>query len=174
MNLGQKIVSALQARQHPTKDGPHYAGTARGFAHKEDAGDLRLVVEVEDFDKYSYLIKNIAVQRSTPHTTESIKSLLAAQAAEIEKRLTYLQENFRLIELDEIAKRAQVRSASPYQSDDGTRYYYEVLLTEGNALTFSRFIRFKGSKSRMAYPSLFSGETLARVINDLAATLRSH
>jgi hypothetical protein len=175
MTLGQKIVDKLTVMRQMESQmsfSMKHTGEDSGYIIAEDMDDIRLRVEIHDFDKYSYLVNTISATRLQPLPPDSpIKVLLQQQAAEIERRIFYLLEDFRLVELDEINGLAQVRSAAPHQKNDET-LYYEMLLRQGNSLVITRFQKDHQSEKRQSIPMHLTEETLERLVDDLAAVLR--
>lgn len=168
MNLGQKLVVELCARP---------AGLNKGspdsrFTHEQNIDGIHLKLEIQDTDKYGFLVRSIALRKESPvPASANLKTLLTHQAAELEKRLTYLLEHFRLLELDESKQTAQVRSHVPYRQD-GTIHYYEVLLSEGDALTFARYRNGGARGQREVEPAYITKEALMRLVSDFAGVLR--
>ena len=130
-----------------------------------------LQVEIEDFDKFSYMVKTISLTCVQAPPNTSLKELLLRQSAEIERRISYLLESFCLVEVDEFNCLAQVRSTMPYRKNED-RLYYEVLLRQGQSLTFARYCKERQSEKREVVPSYLTQETFERLVDDLAATLR--
>lgn len=168
MNLGQKLVAELSARQPwLNKSSPEASCT-----HEQIVDGMRLVVEIQDADKYGFLIREIDAHRAlSALEPQALKPLLLRQAAEIEKRLTYLLEHFRLVELDELNQTAQVRSHAPYRQD-GAVHYYEILLGEGASLKFFRCNNRGARGQREVEPTYITKEALARLVNDFIGILR--
>jgi hypothetical protein len=161
MNLGQHAVEAVKAR----------ARTARAPFVLEEVGDgIHLTLEIQDSDKYGALVRQLSARRDAGRR-QSLTRLLREQAAEIERRLTYLLEDFRLIELDETAGTAQIRSGTPYRDTDAL-HYYEILLAGGNTLTCTRYQKTGKNGGREIEPCYFTEQMLARVCDDIAAVLR--
>jgi hypothetical protein len=175
MTLGQKIVDKLNVMRQMENQmsfSLKHTGEDSGYVIEEDMDNLRLRAELQDFDKYSYLVKAITVSRLQPHQAKTaVKDLLLRQAAEIERRISYLLESFRLVEIDEINGLAQVRSATPHQKND-EKLYYEVLLDHGNRIAFARYQKRSQDKQRECVPSHLTNETFERLTDDLAAVLR--
>jgi hypothetical protein len=160
MNLGESAVEAVRAR----------AVTARTpFVHEEVGDGIHLTIASQDSDKYGVLVREISARRNAapPHPPAK---LLEKQAAEIEKRFTYLLENFRLIELDKSGGRAQIRSGAPY-CETGTLHYYEILLSGGNTLTFTRYQKRGKKGEREIEPCYFTEQVLIRICEDIVAIL---
>lgn len=168
MNLGQKFVVELCARP---------AGLNKGspdgrFTYAQEVDGIHLKLELQDADKYGFLVRSIAARNAVPlPVNHDLKILLTRQAAELEKRLTYLLEHFRLLELDDRNLTAQVRSHVPYRQD-GTIHYYEALLREGSELFFARYHNASQREPREIEPTYVTKEALVRLVNDFIGVLR--
>jgi hypothetical protein len=175
MTLGQRIVDKLNVMRQMENQmsfSMKRTGEDGGYAIDEDVGGIRLRAEIQDFDKYSYLIKSVSATRQQPHPPDTvIKDLLLRQAGEIERRISYLLENFRLVELDEINGIALVRSVAPHQKNE-EKFYYEILLDHGSRLTFTRYRKQRQDKERQSVSSHLTEEIFERLADDLAAVLR--
>ncbi len=175
MNLGRKFVDTLHAMQQ-TKNPKQFSltttGEDSGYVIEQEMDNVGLRVEIEDFDKFSYMVKSISVTRAqTPSPATLVKDVLLRQSGEIERRISYLLESFRMVELDEVNGSAQVRSLTPYRKDD-EMLYYEVLLRGGNSLTFTRYHKQRQADKRNIVLSHLTQETLERLVDDLAAVIR--
>jgi hypothetical protein len=173
MNLGQEFADKLKVFQR-TRDAKQaslkVSGKDGGYLIQEQIDGLDLQIDIEDFDKFSYMVRSISMTHpQTPATP--IKDVLLRQAGEIERQISYLLEGFRLVELDEVNGSAQARSIIPYQQDD-QRLYYEVLLRHGNSLTFTRYRQPLQSGERQIVPSHLTQESFERLVDDLAAVMR--
>ncbi|MDZ7359845.1 MAG: hypothetical protein ONB46_03835 [candidate division KSB1 bacterium] len=168
MKLGQIALEKLNAIRQDKKLPEADQNSASMIEEKNES--FRLCIEIEDFDKFSFVIKTLSVARLQAPPNMSLTELLQRQAGEIERRLSYLQERFRLVELDEFNVLAQVRSAAPYQKN-GERFYYELLLQHGNSVTLTRYRKSATAEKRELVPFHLTPEMLERLVDDLAATL---
>ncbi len=174
MNLGQKLVSKLNAMQeseNPSQISLTPGGEEGGSVITQEMDNIDLRVELDDFDKFSFMVKTISVARPQTPPAMPLKDVLLRQAGEIEKRITYLLESFRLVEFDEVNGSAQIRSISPYKKGD-ERLYYEVLLRGGKSLTFTRYRQPRQAGEREIVPSHLTQETFERLVDDLAAVIQ--
>lgn len=170
MTLGQKITEKLNALR--LTENVTLNRQDSGYVMEEKIDDMRLRLEILDFDKFSYIVKTLEVARlQAPPANVPLQDLLLRQAGEIERRITYLLENFNLLEVDEYNGLAQVRSAAPYQKN-GEKFYYEVLLQHGLGATFSRYLQPHPAGQRELVPCHLTQEMCERLIDDLAATVR--
>jgi hypothetical protein len=166
MKLGQKVLEKLNAIRQVEK--LPEAGQDSGSMIEEKNDSFRLYVEIEDSDKFSFVIKTLSVARLQAPPNMPRTELLLRQAGEIERRISYLLEGFRLVEVDEFNVLAQVRSVTPYQKN-GEMFYYELLLQRGNSVTLTRYR--KSAEKREPVPFHLTPETFERLVDDLAATL---
>lgn len=175
MNLGRRLVDKLNViRQAGNGErlSLQQSGENSGYVIEEKMDGISLRVEIQDFDRFSYMVKSISLTRAlAPPSTTSLKDLLLLQAAEIERRISYLMESFRLVEIDEVNCLAQVRSTKPYRKNEDT-FYYEVLMQHGISLTFSRYRMQHQAKERDVVLSHLTQEILERLVDDLAAVVQ--
>jgi hypothetical protein len=175
MTLGQKLVdrlNALDRLESQKSDLTKPTGEDCRYVIDEEIDGIGVRAEIQDFDKFSYIVKTFTITRpQTQPLRAPVKELLLRQAGEIERRISYLLESFGLIELDEVNSLAQVRSATPHMKEEKT-FYYEVLLRQGHGLTFARYYKERQSEKRQAVPCHLTQETFERLVEDLAATLR--
>lgn len=170
MNPGMKVVAELDKLRHTEYDKSRRP-QGEGWLHEEIVEGVHLKIAIADFDKFGFLVRQItAVRAASLPAGSAVKSLLAQQAAAVGKRITYMLESFHLVELDERAQRAQVRSVTPYR-EDKTIHYYEVLLEQGSALTFSRYAANNGQTGRALETFHVTDDICRRLLNDLAAAL---
>lgn len=89
------------------------------------------------------------------------------------KRVTYLLENLGPLEYDASSNEVLIRSTPPDQTAPGTTKYYEVLLSSHGAGRFSlrRFRNDAANPGRVAVPIQVTHEQLAKLVNDLTATI---
>ncbi len=175
MTLGHKLADKLSVIRQ-AENGERFSltgsGENSGYAITERMDGIDLRIEIEDFDKFSYMVKTISLTCvQAPPPTTSIKELLLRQSAEIERRISYLLESFRLVEVDEFNCLAQVRSATPYRKNED-RLYYEVLLQHGNSVTFTRYRMQRQAEQREVIPSHLTQEIFERLVDDLAAVIQ--
>ncbi len=138
--------------------------------HQED--NLNFQVKFKDVDRYGIVLDYIAISLGEPILdVDEINRRLSQQAEKVQERITYLLENFRLIELDRMNKRAQLRSYPPYEKED-SKFFYEIVLDEGTRIHFQRY---QYSKERKRYEKITSQLTLEifeRLVDDLAFILK--
>lgn len=89
------------------------------------------------------------------------------------KRVTYLLENLGPLEYDASSKEVLIRSTPPDKSAAGTTKYYEVQLSaQGSGrFTLRRFRNDAANPGRVPVPIQVTHEQLAKLVNDLVATI---
>jgi len=109
--------------------------------------------EIEDFDKLGLLILGLAVRSKSPPRLS-----LLQQSDSLVEKVTYLEEDFKLVEHDRDTDTSILRSQLPHRVEN-TLDYYEIVLKGGDQLSFHRysFDRIEGKRQR-------SAANLARII----------
>jgi hypothetical protein len=173
MNSARKLVEKLNVFRQthdPGQAALKISGKDGGYLVKEQLDNIHLQVEIEDFDKFSYMVRSVSMTHSQT-LAAPVKDVLLRQAGEIERQISYLLEGFRLVEVDEVNGTAQIRSITPYKKGD-ERLYYEVLLRGGNSLTFTRYRKQHPTGKRQIVPSHLTQEIFERLVDDLVAVIR--
>ena len=100
-----------------------------------------------------------------------INALLERQADAVKERITFLLEEFRLIELDRQNKRAQLRSYPPFARDD-SRFYFEIVLDEGVMAHLQRYQFNRSARRYQKVTSQLTLETFERLVDEMVGILR--
>jgi len=89
------------------------------------------------------------------------------------QRITYLLETLNPLEFDAQGNEVLIRSNPPDSSQPGQTKYYEVLLSSHGGGTFSlrRYETDRNTGGRIQVPLRLTHEQLAKLVNDLVATL---
>ena len=83
------------------------------------------------------------------------------------ERITYLSENFKLIELDRHNNKVQIRSAPPYHRES-LIYYFEIILDLNRmSLQLQRLAYDSEDRSLEPVPFVISYDLLERLMRDL-------
>jgi hypothetical protein len=128
-------------------------------------------IKYKDIDKYGIVIDYISLSSTVPiMDVELMNKYLEKQADLIQKKITYLLEDFRLIEYDKMNKRVQLRSYPPHKKGD-FKYYYEIVVDEGTKLHFQRYEYDKNERRFEKITSQFTLEIFERLLDDLSALL---
>lgn len=169
MNYGKLILQKLLDE----RDRVIQAKTKEKFnilQHQED--EFHFQIKFKDIDKYGIVLDYISISKSTPvMDVDIINKELEANSNEIQNKITYLLEDFKLIELDRMSKRAQLRSYPPYKEED-SKYFYEIVLDEANRIHFQRYQYSSNSKRYEKITSQFTLEIFTRLVDDLVSILK--
>jgi len=133
---------------------------------------LRAQLEFSDHDRYSVALRQLTVGASGA-TPNDARAYLSATAAEVARRLSFLEEPLAVWELDGGERTAQLRSSPPLREGD-TVTYWEVTLWAGDepGARAARYHWSPGMAERevLIYPATFA--LIARVADGLADALR--
>ncbi|RMF56357.1 MAG: hypothetical protein D6748_13720 [Calditrichaeota bacterium] len=169
MNYGQKIISLIQEE----KARGVYADPKQKYYYlQHEEGDLQFQVRFKDIDKLGIVLDYLSIKKQAPILDVSlINQKLDEQAAAVEKRITFLLEGFKLIELDRQNKRAQLRSYPPHTKEN-SKYYYEIVLDEGTRVHFQRYEYSIPDKRYQKIDSQLTLETFERLLDELSDLLK--
>ena len=96
------------------------------------------------------------------------ESQLRQVGAWLEKRVNYLFEPLAVIELDNVSRTLQMRSASPTRQA-GSIVYFELALSPRSGVTMRRLVKTPGSR-RQCIPATVTREVLLRLCEDLISS----
>jgi len=168
MNYGAKILTRLKAEKKELL-GPSQKNKFSLLNHKE--GGLLFQVKYKDLDKYGIVLDYLSISKDEQiRDAEIINKKLAEQAEALQKTVTYLLEDFRLLELDKMNKRAQLRSYPPHEKKN-SKFYYEIMLDEGIRIHFQRYEYVRDQKRYVKITSQLTLETFERLVDDLSSLL---
>jgi len=115
--------------------------------------------EITQLDKLGLLINHIAITARTPPIS------LERQFDLLKKKITYLEEDFELVEHDRNKEIMILRSTIPQQMEHAINYY-EILLAAGNQLSFRRYEFDKIMGKRRVRPANLATDTFGRLLAD--------
>ena len=169
MSIGKRMTERL--RQLAGGDRTVLDSGAENTLLVQDA-PLRAQVVFSDHDRYSLTLRELTVGVGDA-APDDARAYLSATAAEVARRLGFLEEPLAVWELDGSERVAQLRSSPPQREGD-TVTYWEVTLSAG-AEPAARAVRYHWSpgmaeREVLAYPATFA--LVARMADSLAAALR--
>lgn len=133
-----------------------------------EGAEPHLALTVADYDRYSVTLLNLEVNLPQAEASQDLQHY----AAQVAKRITYLEEPLSLVELATEQNLAQLRSQPPQQEDGSVTYWEALIWTKPQPrATLTRYRWSPGQKEReaVAYPATI---TLAgRMAEDLAGSL---
>jgi len=172
MSLGKQMIEQLRLLAEgktvlqlmPAADAEY-----RRLVTVADGQEARL--EFFDHDRYSVALRALEVGAAA-NVAGDPRAYLSAAAAEVARRLGYLEEPLAVWELDGREGMAQLRSSPPLREGDEVSYW-EVTLTAG-AQPGARAVRYRwapgmAEREVVVYPATFA--LVARMADSLAAAL---
>jgi hypothetical protein len=171
MSIGKQI--AEQLRRLADGDQALLEAAAENTLLVQDA-PLRATLEFSDYDRYSLTLRSLTVGAGNSAMADA-RAYLSATAAEVARRLSFLEEPLAVWELDGGERAAQLRSSPPQREGDIVTYW-EVTLWAGDE-PGARAVRYQWSpgmaeREVLAYPATFA--LVARMADGLAAALRGN
>jgi len=132
---------------------------------------LRATLDFSDQDRYSVALRELAIGFGGAAPADA-RSYLSATAAEVARRLSFLEEPLAVWELDGDERMAQLRSSPPQREGD-TVAYWEVTLWAGDE-PGARAVRYQwapgmAEREVLVYPATFA--LVARMADGLAEAL---
>jgi hypothetical protein len=169
MSIGKQITEQLRR----LADGDQTvleAGTENTLLVRE--APLRATLEFSDHDRYSLTLRALTVGTGNSELDDA-RTYLSATAADVARRLSFLEEPLAVWELDGGERVAQLRSSPPQREGDAVTYW-EVTLWAGDE-PGARAVRYQwlpgmAEREVLAYPATFA--LIARMADGLAAALR--
>ncbi len=143
-------------------------------AHTEAVADGQgLTLEIDLMSVESLGVACEELRLVIPALTSSTIDVLKAWASGLCQRITYLLETLHPLEFDVQNNEALIRSNPPDTTTSGQPRYYEVTLSAHGSGRFSlrRFEADLAQGGRQPVPLRLTHEQLAKLVNDLVATL---
>jgi hypothetical protein len=134
---------------------------------------LRATLAFADQDRYSVALRELTIGVGSTAPADA-RGYLSATAAEVARRLSFLEEPLAVWELDGGERTAQLRSSPPLHEGEAVAYW-EVTLWAGDE-PGARAVRYHWSpgmpeREVLVYPATFA--MIARMADGLADALRS-
>ncbi len=138
----------------------------------DDGNGMELTLLVESVEAVGVACEELRLD--VPALATSTMDVLKRWAAGLCQRVTYLLETLQPLEFDEQAGEVLIRSNPPDSTSfPGHAKYYEVQLASqgGGRFTLRRYLAEHGVPGRSPSPLRLTHEQLAKLVNDLVATL---
>jgi hypothetical protein len=173
MSIGKLLTERLSLLATEGSEAAGLVACEQGVSF-EVAGEAgRAQLWLVDHDRYSVTLRELTVGHNGSGAFDP-RAQLSAHAAEIARRLAFLEEPLAVWELDGTEQLAQLRS-SPPQRDGQEVSYWEVTLRSGAepGATIARYRWTPGMAEReaVAYPATFA--LIARIANGLDEALKT-
>jgi len=158
MTLSRRIAAALDERAR--------AQDATSTVSVDD-GPNRLQLDLTALDSVG--VSFDALEFATTQRPEWSADDLTAWGERIAKRVTYLMEPLKVVEIDAAEGEVQIRSDAPTPRAE-LRGYYEILLGRAGTCRLHRFVFDETTRRRRRASCNLTREVLERLIDDIAAT----
>ncbi len=173
MSLGKQMLHQLRllaTGQEIPEATPATDTAAKRLVERD--GEQMAALEIFDHDRYSVALRAIEVG-GAPLAQADTRAYLSTCAAEMVRRLSYLEEPLAVWELDGGERRAELRSSPPQREGDEVAYW-EVTLWAGEQ-PGARIMRYHWAagmieREVIAYPATFA--LVARMVDSLAESLK--
>lgn len=142
------------------------AGEKNDYEFDDSVSGFEFQIKVADFDKYSFLIKDLCI-RNGADTTELTWDELKTRAQKLTEQITYLPEDLKVVELDEQNSKVQLLSQKP-RTTQSSRSYYEVILQKNRTVHLKRFEFDDDKKLREQVSFQITHDILDNLLLDLA------
>jgi len=159
MSLSKKIAAALDENTRAyvlpctvtVEDSPH-----------------RLTLHLSALDTVGVAFTSF--EFATTSRAEWTSEALNEWGAQLSRRITYLMEPLKVLEIDSGGGEVQIRSQSPTARDD-RRGYYEMRLFRQGMLRMQRFTFDETTRQRSQSPCQLTREVLERLADDIVASM---
>ena len=166
MSIGKLLVERLRQLAGGDRSALADEHTLRVSGQPVDA-----TLEFFDHDRYSVTLRQLAVGSDGPAPADA-RAYLSTTAAEVARRLGFLEEPLAVWELDGGERVAQLRSSPPLREGEEVSYW-EVTLSAGERPN-AQAIRYRWApgmveRETLAYPATFA--LVGRIADALADAL---
>lgn len=132
-----------------------------------DEGPNRITLDLSALDAVGVAFD--ALEFAATDRTEWSSPALNAWGERLAKRVNYLMEPLRVLEIDAGGGEVQIRSASPTPRAE-TRGYYEVRLNRQGTCRLERYVYDEADRQRRRTPCHLTREVVERLADDIAAS----
>jgi hypothetical protein len=130
----------------------------------DPAGAWSVTLDAEAVETIGSQLRRVSVRP----VTATVAAPLREQADRLAREVTGLLEPLRVVEVDDGAAVAQLRSHAPAQRDGATRYY-EVTRHADGTTHLGRYQTRPAEGKRQAIPFSLTHEALAKIVRDFTA-----
>ena len=132
------IESAFQQKDFDSRDSIvrlHHSGS---YVFEWADAEVTVKGDLAQVDSIGFLLNSIEISKSIREKVD-IADYLKAVAETIEKRVNYLMEPLKVIELDSTTNAVQMRSEKP-EIQDGNLSYFEAILKAGKWFGYRNYV----------------------------------
>ncbi|MFQ5674990.1 MAG: hypothetical protein ACE5G1_03765 [bacterium] len=167
MALAKLALKQLQSyckKQHQSAQ-----GKSDKWVFDQAIDDFRIQVKVTDFDRFSFVMESLFVEKLTGEA--GARTLIKKQAEFLKSKLTYLLENIEIFEIDEVNSKAQLRSDKP-ETEQTSLSYYEIVIDGGARITLHRVLFDKLKREKSSTQFHLTNEVIEKAMNDFVMALQ--
>jgi hypothetical protein len=166
MSLGKLMIEQLRLLASAESE---FGGEPHKIVTALDAS-AQATLEIFDHDRFSVTLHTLDIGGAS--FEGDARAYLSARAAEIARRLSYLEEPLAVWELDGGERVAQLRSSPPQREGEEVSYWEITLaagLRPGARMTRYRWAPGMAEREVVAYPATFA--LVGRMVDSLEAAL---
>jgi len=170
------IEKAFQQKDFDSRDSILRLSKQGSYVFEWNSPEINVKGDLSELDSIGILLNSIEVSKNINEEV-NIPEYLKEAAEAIEKRINYLMEPLKIIELDSTTNAVQIRSERP-ESNDGRLSYYELVLKAGkwfgyrNHVSIHRYSQHpEDEPNRQAVPFPITKKQFQKLIDDLTEIL---
>jgi len=172
MPHGETIVNALyEQKELETQLAFEFASqrSKRPYRVEFTDGDVTLNVEVDDFDRFGLLLREVKLTCGRKHSGAEKRRRFSNQVSRLVNEVTYLSGHFELIEQDQAEMVAVLRTVP--MRNGGARFY-EAELRSGGQVVLSHYDVKPNSSGRTRSDGNISMEAFRILMDHLTELLK--
>lgn len=154
MTLSKKIAAEVDSLDAFLNTPPVVISAQQGLT--------RVTLELAAFAPFGVVFNELKFDTSQVPSSRKLGDL----ADQLTRRITYLMEPLRVLEVDEDAGELEIRSSPPSQREQ-VRYYYELRLSCTGSLSLQRIAFDEIARLKKSVPCQLTREALERLIDDI-------
>lgn len=170
------LESAFQRKDFESRDSIVRLNPSGQYIFEWAGAELGVKGNLSEHDSIGFLLNTIEISKNFRESID-IAEYLKNVAQAIEKRIHYLMEPLKIIELDSTTNAVQMRSEKP-ELHEGHLSYFELILKAGkwfgyrNHVSLHRYTQPQGDEaSRSSVPFAVTKKQFQKLIDDLIDVL---
>jgi hypothetical protein len=170
------IEKAFQQKDFDSRDSILRLSKQGSYVFEWNSPDIKVKGDLSELDSIGILLNSLEVSKNI-NEERDIAEYLKSAAEAIEKRINYLMEPLKIIELDSTTNAVQLRSERP-EASDGHLSYYELVLKAGKWFGYRNHVsahrysqRIEDEPNRQSVPFPITKKQFQKLIDDLTEIL---
>ena len=170
------ITSAFERKDFDSRDSIVHLNQSGNYVFEWSNSEMKVKGELSQADSIGFLMNAVEFSKNI-HENVDMSSYLKTVAEAIEKRINYLMEPLKIVEVDSTSNAVQIRSEKP-ELQDGALSYFEIVLKAGkwfghrNHVALHRFTQKQtdeGNRSIVPFP--VTKKQFEKLVNDFLEIL---